>query len=347
MKKQICFFSLLASLAVVNACSSDVELYADYKDVAIIYAMLDHRSDTNFVKITRAFCGTNDDPIDASEVALIYDSSNYPGKLDTRIIELRSTYGSSYESTGREIILDTMTLHNKEEGVFYAPDQMVYYTTEPLNSGTHGQKYKYRLIVVKPNGDTVTAATKMIGNEELAITTNKVVFQMSPTNNVEKAFFKIESETGLFEIGMQFNYLEQRNGQEMKREHISRSFGSSDVIHLGGDYYCVEYSLNWLFNTLAIAIDGDTIVDLNHPNVVRYVDDFVISISAAGEDLYNYYAANQAQQSNLVGFVSVYSNIDGGYGLFSSRTTVKKVVNMSNSTLNDLFAKTSWGFQEQ
>jgi hypothetical protein len=48
-----------------------------------------------------------------------------------------------------------------------------------------------------------------------------------------------------------------------------------------------------------------------------------------------------------VGFVSVYSNIDGGYGLFSSRTTVKKVVNMSNSTLNDLFAKTSWGFQEQ
>lgn len=347
MKKQICFFSLLASLAVVNACSSDVELYADYKDVAIIYAMLDHRSDTNFVKITRAFCGTNDDPIDASEVALIYDSSNYPGKLDTRIIELRSVYGGSYESTDREIILDTMTLHNKEEGVFYAPDQKVYYTTESLNSGSNGQKYKYRLIVVKPNGDTVTAATKMIGNEELSITTNKVVFQMSPTNDVEKAYFKIESETGLFEIGMQFNYLEQHEGQEMKRKHISRSFGSSDVLHLGGDYYCVEYSLNWLFNTLAIAIDGDTIADLNHPNVVRYVDDFVISASAAGEDLYNYYAANQAQQSNLAGFVSVYSNIDGGYGLFSSRTTVKKVVNMSNSTLNDLFAKTSWGFQEQ
>ena len=347
MKKQICFFSLLASLVVVNACSSDVELYADYKDVAIIYAMLDHRADTNYVKITRAFCGTNNDPIDASEVALIYDSSNYPGKLDTRIIELRSTYGASYESTGREIILDTMTLHNKEEGVFYAPDQMVYYTTEPLNSGTNGQKYKYRLIVVKPNGDTVTAATKMIGNEELAITTKKVEFQASPTDNVEKAFFKIESETGLFEIGMQFNYLEQHEGQEMKRKHISRSFGSSDVIHLGGDYYCVEYSLNWLFNTLAIAIDGDTIADLNHPNVVRYVDDFVFSVSAAGEDLYNYYAANQAQQSNPVGFVSVYSNIDGGYGLFSSRTTVKKVVNMSNSTLNDLFAKTSWGFQEQ
>jgi hypothetical protein len=150
-----CFFSLLASLVVVNACSSDVELYADYKDVAIIYAMLDHRSDTNYVKITRAFCGTNDDPIDASKVALIYDSSNYPGKLDTRIIELRSTYGGSYESTGREIILDTMTIRNKEEGVFYAPDQMVYYTTEPLNSGTNGQKYKYYTSVQLEYGDTL------------------------------------------------------------------------------------------------------------------------------------------------------------------------------------------------
>lgn len=347
MKKQIFPIPLLVSLTLFNACSSDVELYADYKDVAIIYAMLDHRADTNYVKITRAFCGTNDNPIDASEVALIYDSSNYPGKLDARIIELRSTYGNSYESTGREIILDTMTLHNKEEGAFYAPDQIVYYTAEPLNSGTNGQKYKYRLVAVKPDGDTITAVTKMIGNEELSITTNKVAFQMAPTHVVEKAFFRIESETGLFEIGMRFNYREQHDGQEMKRKYISRSFGSNDIIHLGGNYYCVEYSLNWLFNTLAIAIGGDTIVDLNNPNVVRYVDDFVISVSAAGEDLYYYYAANLEQQNNPVGFVSIYSNINGGYGLFSSRTTVKKVVNMSNSTLNDLFAKTSWGFQEQ
>lgn len=347
MKKQIFLFSLLASLGFLNACSSDVELYADYKDVAIIYAMLDHRADTNYVKITRAFCGTNDNPIDASEVALIYDSSNYPGKLDVRLVELRNTYGGLYEPTERVLILDTMTLHNKEEGVFYAPDQMVYYTTEPLNTSTDGQKYKYRLVVVKPNGDTVTAVTRMIGNEELFISTNKVVFQMSPTEEVGKAFFRIESETGLFEIGMQFNYLEQLEGQEMKRKHISRSFGTNDVINLSGNYYYLEYSLNWLFNTLAIAIGGDTIVDSNHPNVVRYMDDFVISVSAAGEDLYYYYAANQEQQNSPVGYISVYSNIDGGYGLFSSRTTMKKVVDLSKSTQNDLLAKTSWGFQEQ
>lgn len=77
-------------IAVFVSCTTDVDIYAEYRDVPIIYAMLDFRSDTNFVKITRAFCGTNDDPVNANEVAQIYDSCNYPGKLDARIIELES-----------------------------------------------------------------------------------------------------------------------------------------------------------------------------------------------------------------------------------------------------------------
>ena len=81
--------------AFFASCSTDVEMYTDYKDVAIIYGLLNYQSDTNYIKITRAFCGTNDDPINAHEVALIADSSNYPGKLETRLIELKSTKPAS------------------------------------------------------------------------------------------------------------------------------------------------------------------------------------------------------------------------------------------------------------
>ena len=349
MKRLLLYYSLLVGLTVLNACSTDVELYADYKDVAIIYAMLDHRADTNYVKITRAFCGTNDNPIDASEVALIYDSSNYPGKLDARIYELKSTYNGAYEVTGRIMELDTMTIHDKLEGVFYAPDQMVYYTTEPFNANTESNKYKYRLVVVKPDGDTLTASTNMVGNEEFSIMSSGVSFQLAPTNDLGRILFRADGTAALYEVAMQFNYREQLAGHEMKQKHIRRAFGTRTIdqfIRIGGNSYYLEYSQNWLFNTLALAIGGDTIVDPNHPNVVRYVDDFVISISAAGEDLYYYYAANQEQQNSPVGFVSVYSNIDGGYGLFSSRTTVRKAVNLSKSTKNDLYSKASWGFME-
>ena len=339
-------------ISVLVSCSTDVDMYADYKDVAIIYAMLNPRTDTNYVKITRAFCGTNDNHIDANEVALIYDSSNYPGKLDVRIIELKNTNGGPYEPTNRELILDTMTIHNKEEGTFYAPHQLIYYTTEQFNTGANGNKYKYRLVIVKPDGDTVTAQTSMVGNEEFTIVSGSTNFQINHTNSLGKILFKADGSASLYDIKMQFNYREQLSGQEMKYKSISRSFGTKPLydfqkVDNTENTYYQEYSLNWLFNALANAIGSDTVVNPNHPNVTRYYDDFVISISAAGDDLNYYYIANQAQMNSPIALVSTYTNIKGGYGVFSSRTTIERVARLSSSTLRDLYGKESWGFVDQ
>ena len=162
--------------------------------------------------------------------------------------------------------------------------------------------------------------------------------------------FRADGSAPLYEVEMQFNYREQLAGQGMKHKNISRSFGSKaidDYQLISENSYYLEYSLNWLFNSLRNAIGGDTIVNPNHPNVVRYIDDFVITISAAGEDLYYYFLANQAQESSPGGFFSVYSNIEGGYGLFSSRSKIKKEVKLSSNTKRDLFSITSWGFKEE
>ena len=342
--------ALFSFIAVLSSCSTDVELYASYKDVAIIYGLLDAHADTNFIKITRAFCGTNDNPIDATEVALIADSSNYPGKLDARIIEFESMAGNSYEPTGRVLVLDTMTFHNKEEGVFYAPDQIVYYTPEPLYTGSDGRRYKYRLVVVKPDGDTVTAQTTMVGDEDFAIVSASVGFQASPTDELGKIYFRSDGVAPLYEIGMRFNYHEQHAGAGIAFKSISLPFGTKPLsnykkLEYSDNSYYQEYSLNWLFNALENTIGGDTVVDANHPNVVRYIDDLVISLSAAGEDLYYYYLANEAQQS--IGITSVYSNINGGFGLFSSRSSIEKAPRLSSRTLTDLYDKSAWGFKAQ
>ena len=340
----ILFISVLAS------CSTDVNMYAEYKDVPIIYAMLNARTDTNYVKITRAFCGSNDDLINANEVALIYDSSNYPGKLDVRILELKNTHGGPYEPTSREIVLDTMTIHNKQEGTFYAPHQLVYYTTEQFNVGAGGSKYKYRLVIIKPDGDTVTAQTSIVGNEEFTIESGSTNFQIDHTDAMGKILFKADGSASLYDVKMQFNYREQLAGQEMKCKHVSRSFGTKPINEyeqLTGNLYYLEYSLNWLFNALGNAIGGDTVVDANHPNVVRYFDDFVISISAGGDELNYYYIANQAQLSSPIALISTYTNITGGYGLFSSRTTIEKNARLSAIALRDLYGKESWGFKDQ
>ncbi len=94
MKKLFLSFSLLAALIGFNACSTDVELYADYKDIPVIYGLLNATEDTNFVRINRAFSGSNENPINANQVALIADSCNYPGKLKAYIVEYKSNYGN-------------------------------------------------------------------------------------------------------------------------------------------------------------------------------------------------------------------------------------------------------------
>ena len=352
MKKQILLPFLLTSIAVFNACTTDVDIYADHKDVAIVYAMLNWRADTNYVKIIRAFCGTNDNPIDANEVALIADSSNYPGKLDVRIIELKNTHGNSYEPTGRVLLFDTLTLHNKKEGLFYAPDQKVYYTEEQLNSGTGGDKYAYRLVVVKPNGDTITARTKMVGNEEFMIITESLGFQQSQSNAMSKIVFRADGVAPIYDIRMQFNYLEQHEGQPIKPKSISRSFGTKPLsfyqkIPNTENSYYQEYSVNWLFTALENAIGDDTVINPSHPNVVRYIDGFTVSISAAGEELIDYYNANQAQIESPLTMITPVTNIEGGFGLFCSRTTIEKEGKLSARAKRDLFAMTSWGFKEQ
>ena len=349
--KNVRFILILSTLiAVFNSCSTDVDLYADYKDIAIVYAVLDARADTNYIKITRAFSGTNDNPIyNANEVALIADSSNYPGKLDARIIELKKSSGSDYAPTGRVMELDTITLHNKEEGLFYAPDQLFYYTTEKFKTGTISTRYQYRLVVVKPDGDSVSAQTSIVGNEEFEILTTDVNFKKEPSGITKAILFRPDAAASLYEVTMQFNYSEQKVGHEMEHKNVSHSFGTKaswEYSNAAGNLYSQSYPINWLFTALEKAIGGDTIVNPNHPNVVRYIDDFVIIISAGGKELGTYYQANQAQMETPTSLVYIYNPIEGGYGLFSSRTTIQKVVRISANTERELFGTFSWGFKE-
>ena len=149
MKNIRFIFVFSCFILVFNACSTDVDIYTGLEDTTIVYGVMDVAKDTNVIKIIRAFSGSNDDSFNANQIALIADSSNYPGKLDARFLEYKKASGESYIPTGREIILDTMTLFNKPEGVFYAPNQKVYYTTEHFNVNNAYEKYKYKSMITE------------------------------------------------------------------------------------------------------------------------------------------------------------------------------------------------------
>lgn len=351
MKKLFYSLSLLAVMAFFNACTTDVELYADYKDIPVIYGLLDASQDTNFIRINRAFSGSNDHPINASEVALIADSSNYPGKLTAYIAEYKAVFGGNYTPTGDTMWLDTITIHDKEGGVFYSPSQKAYFSPDKwiFDNNSSTSKYRYKLVVFKEN-DTVTAETGLVGGQEFKILTTSLHFSANPSDNTKKVKFTYADNAVFYDVQMVFYYKESLNGGPLVDKQVSFSTGAINIDNLGTENQSlyITYLENTLFNALTEAIGADTVLYPAHPNVVRYFDDLhpmKILISAGGDELYNYIQVNS--QSGFSQTVPDYTNINGGYGVFSSRVHLEQFVSISAGTKRDLYGKEAWGFVQQ
>ena len=335
--KRLYIFLCLPLAALFFACSTDVDLYADYKDVPVIYGLLDARADTNFVKISRAFSVEGD----AYQSALNPDSSDYPGKLDARIIEYCN--GDSL----REIILDTITIHNKKQGVFYTPNQKLYYTTEPLHLNNNKDHYSYRLKVVLPDR-TLTTKADIVGNNGFGVQSLAVNFSKEYFGAVSRQFlFHPATNGGVYQISMAFTFLEQRTPED---DSVPRTMYWDIGIfpedyfshHTDGDAYVFPYRPETFYEHLQEFIGGDTAI----AGLRRYISDYPVevTITAGGERLRQYIYNNDESSGFVLGDPE-FSLIDGGYGVFSSRTTVRQSVRLGGETVPDLVAMTNWGFK--
>ena len=341
MKKLFLSLSALACLFFFNACSTKVDLYADYKDIPVIYGLLDASADTNYIKIVRAFSGSDEASVDATQVALIADSCNYPGKLDVKMIRFEKVFGDEYAKD--TIVLDTITIHDKEPGTFYYPNQKVYYTTAPIMTNNNNHKYFYRLEVVKGN-DTIKSETSVVGGEDFKITNTQVGFVSEVTDKTSRISFMPADNATVYNMEVRFRYKEFRQGV-MTEKMVSHSFGMKsidDISNEDGIYY-ISYSQNLLFNMLNSAIGADT---LHVSRTFNPQTSFLISLAAAGDELYNYIQINQGA-GGLSQNIPDYTNIVGGYGVFSSRLNIEKTAKLSARTQTDLIGVRQWAFSQE
>lgn len=325
-----------AALAALIGCSTDFDLYADYKQMPIVYGLLDVHADTNFIKISRSFYTQGD----AYQVAVNPDSSNYPGKLDVRLVEYCN------DDSIREIILDTITKHNKEQGIFYAPDQKLYYTTERLRLNTANNRYSYRLKVVLPER-TLKAKAKIVGDNKFGVQSLAVNFSKAYIGQPPQKFrFHPAINAAFYDIELKFTFKEQRTpDSDSVPRTISwkvgtwkdKDFASSMV----EDCYVFKYYPSAFYEKLTEFIGGDTAII----GLKRYIGDYPVEvvITAGGDKLWHYVYTNSGGAGFVPGDAS-FSLIDDGYGVFSSRITSRKLVRLGGETVPDLLAMKGYGF---
>ena len=335
--KRVYLLLCLPFLALFFSCSTDVDLYADYNEKPIIYGLLDARADTNFIKITRAFYVEGN----ANQVALNPDSSNYPGKLDVRLVEYCN--GDSV----REIIFDTITIHDKAQGVFYAPSQKLYYTTEPLPKNGSTNKYSYKLKVALPDR-LLTAKADLVGNDGFGMQSLAVNFSKEYFNAIPREFlFRPAINANFYEVNMTFTFLEQRtpDGDSVPRTmrwYIGRYYDYDLSHNMEFNSYVFYYRPELFYAELREFLGADTAI----VGLKRFIGDYPVEviITAGGDELGQYIHNNDPSMGFSPG-ENEFSLIDGGYGVFSSRMTARQVVKLGGETVPELVAMPYWGFK--
>ncbi len=302
---------LVTLVPVLFSCNKELNVNADWKDVTVVYGLLDQTQDTTFIKITKAFLG----PGDAMQFAKIPDSSNYPDKLEVRLDEYNGTI------LVNSLPCDTVTIHNKQAGdsIFYYPDQLMYYTTAPLNENS-----LYKLFIKNKNtGKEVTAETELVG--DFTIERPQIAsFIPGYTFEVKWTPSKVGKR---YQLVIRFWY------QEAKKTDPANP---------------VMKYIDWLvFNNILAADNQMTSFDYFFPGDAFYsvvgskikVDtslagrsahhcDFIFTVAASA---LNTYMEVTEPSLSLVQERPAYSNINNGIGIFSARF-IKSSNNMEISS---------------
>ncbi len=314
------FYLLITLLLLAYSCEESFDLNAPYKDITVIYGMIDPGEDTTFVKINKAFLGEGD----VMEMVLIEDSSIYKNDLQASIEELEN--GSVINTYA----LDTITLTNKEEGLFYNPYQLVYYAPFQV---IPEMQYKLRVNVA---GNEVTGQTKVVNYFSISkpsAGSKYVQFKPGTKGSVEWSSAKNGKR---YEVSIRFNFKELHQGStDTVFRYADWYLGVlKSVSTNGGEEMVVEYSNDGFYTFLLDRVPYEDPAEEDKVTV-RFTGTVDFRIASAAEDLNTYMEVNEPSNS-IVQEKPEYSNLSNGIGLFSSRILNVREKELHLETVNEI-----------
>ena len=324
MKKILLFTFLFSLILIFPSCETDVNIDAEWKEITIVYGLLNQQDMAHYFRINKAFLGGN-----ALEIVKIEDSSSYKNNLEVTMEGWLN--GNKVQS----ISFDTITISNKDTGSWYNPYMVVYKGVGQLN-----QAYDYKLYVKNiKSGKEVSSSTKLIHN-----------FSIVKPNAGGKANFTQGNSSLLFSWDNAENAM--RYEPLIRFHYFEVPLGTTDTIAKFIDW---NQSTQIAPNTdkVEISVSGDafyTVVannlepDFSGVRLAGFVD---YVVSAAGEEYNTYLNVNEASTS-LVQDKPEYTNIENGFGLMSSRYQVIRTKDLHVDTETNLinmnigFVKSPW-----
>lgn len=311
-KRLLLLLTVMVGITAFTGCDNTLDVTADWKEIPVIYGLLNPSASYNYIRINRAYLNKDGD---ALTYASNPDSIQFED-LTVKLIEsVNGIEGNTIEF--QRVNGDTVGLA-KEEGVFAQSPNILYRTGYPIKGSDFSKLYNYELVVINnKSGNVYRSKANMVGETELLSPIRSGDPRLNIDDDTNRFLFIIYREAPqakMYDCVMRFRYKEYNvnTPNDITTDSVDwRIFTNKETIRLRGYEEQQNVIKSHLFyDFLASAIEED-------PDLRRIPVDMGFYLYGAGEDLYTYIQVNKPS-IGIVQKKPEFTNISDGLGIFSS-----------------------------
>ncbi|MEL6639028.1 MAG: hypothetical protein AAFW73_26055 [Bacteroidota bacterium] len=309
--KQCSLLGLVVLMSVLfSACDNELELVTEWKDIPVVYGLIDRQDSVHLIRIEKAFI---DPQNSALELAQIPDSLYYDN-LTAQIKILRTEEVFTLERVNG----DDEGFPREDGGAFATSPNFLYKLVLPgdrrFNSGE-------RLQLILNRGDDlelVTAETSVASDLDLVSPNQNLNRNIQFNTNFNAGWKFATEDTDIFDLSFILHY-EERDVNEsewlprtltwdLARSIIpdensngtqTRTIPGNDLFRFMGSNIDVVPGMIRRFVSVSVRVDG------GGPEVRRYIEQGKVNTGITSSQV-----------------IPTYTNLSEGFGVFSSTNTV-------------------------
>ncbi|MBR9859726.1 hypothetical protein GYB22_03060 [bacterium] len=314
MQKPIYVFLLISTISMLfPACENELDVTADWKEIAIVYALINPTDEVNYVRIQRAYL---DEKTAALEFSDITDSL-YFDTLDVKItVSENGVEKNTY--TLKKVNAADVGLQ-KEEGVFNTPEHYLYQLNAPLTASTFADDQSFKLTIFNPkNGQVIFGESIILGRAYMRapVSDNTLKFFVPADSNYRIYVIYTEGKHAKsYDLQFDFFVEEISLADTNDRDTVNikwELFEGKETQSLNG-FMDASYNIRGqnFFNLFASNLDSNL-------NVKRRMLNFDVSLIGISEDVYTYINVNEPS-IGIVQKKPEFTNLTNAYGIVGCR----------------------------
>jgi hypothetical protein len=336
----ICFF--------FTACTPEFNLNAPYKDVTVVYGILNHQDSIHYVKIYKGF--------QTREKGSVFINAQNPDSIYYNVDEIEvvlQEFENEKRTSRPEILLKATSDFSRDSGIFYYGDERIlYFTAEPIL-----QEKIYKIVITnKRTGQIVEGKTTIVEDFKISMFSQSISMITTPFAEFMLTFIPA-NQAADYEFHLNFLYFEvnKETNKVVKTEKLERIISSRigeilRIDNLGN----LEKKLPKIFlDLIATKIKKDD-------SVIRYMGSpkpgdngkcIEIEVWAAGESMAKFLLSN-APTSSFAQISDIYTNMSAhnsdkseglAFGVFSSRAKTTSFFTTDISSQDSLVSGSKTG----